>query len=126
MFCIFVKTHPIGYYSVQMSFGQRLSETRKKRGLSQEVLAAKIGTQGPAIGRYERGIAKPTIEVASKLANILEVSLDYLVSNTDIELSKDLIERIEAIQGLDQEAQKNVFALLDAFLRDYKTKQAYK
>jgi transcriptional regulator with XRE-family HTH domain len=109
-----------------MSFGQRLSETRKKRGLSQEDLAAKIGTQGPAIGRYERGIAKPTIEVASKLATILEVSLDYLVGNTETELSKNLIERIEAIQTLDSEAQKNVFALLDAFLRDYRTKQAYK
>jgi hypothetical protein len=38
----------------------------------------------------------------------------------------NLIERIEAIQTLDSEAQKNVFALLDAFLRDYRTKQAYK
>jgi hypothetical protein len=49
-----------------------------------------------------------------------------LTGNTETELSKNLIERIEAIQTLDSEAQKNVFALLDAFLRDYRTKQAYK
>jgi len=108
-----------------MSFANRLSEVRKKRGLSQEELATKIGTQGPAIGRYERGVAKPTIEVAAKLAGILGVSLDYLVGNSDTELDKSIIEKIEAIQQLDSEAQGHLFALLDAFLRDHKTKQAY-
>ncbi len=32
-----------------------------------------LGTKGPAIGRYERGVAKPTIEVAGKIAKILGV-----------------------------------------------------
>lgn len=109
-----------------MSFAERLTLIRKKRGLSQQDLAKKLETQGPAIGRYERGGANPTIEVATKIANALEVSLDYLVGNSDTELSKELIDRIEAIQKLDTEAQKNVYALLDAFLRDYKAKQAYK
>lgn len=37
-----------------MSFGKRLLEARKKKGISQEELAGKLNTKGPAIGRYER------------------------------------------------------------------------
>jgi len=99
-----------------MSFGKRLSELRKKRGLSQEELANLIGTKGPAIGRYEREIAKPTIEVATKLSKILKVSLDYLVGNSDVELDNDLINKIINIQNLPNEDQKHLYALMDAFL----------
>jgi len=108
-----------------MSFAQRLSEVRKKRGLSQEEVAKKLGTQAPAIGRYERGVAKPTIDVASRLANILGVSLDYLVGNTDSELDVETIKRIQDIDKLPDDDKKTVFNLLDAFLRDHKAKQAY-
>jgi transcriptional regulator with XRE-family HTH domain len=76
--------------------------------------------------RYERGIAKPTIEVASKISQILEVSLDYLVGNSDLELDQNVIDRIVAIQKMDHENKKHAIAMLDAFIRDFKTKQAYK
>lgn len=109
-----------------MSFATRLIETRKKRGLSQDELAKRLGTKAPVVGRYERDETKPSVEVAANIARELEVSLDYLTGNSNVELDATIIERIEAIQKLDGEAQKNVFALLDAFLRDYKTKQAYK
>lgn len=32
------------------------------------------------IGRYERDEVTPSVEVASKLADVLDVSLDYLVA----------------------------------------------
>ena len=99
-----------------MSFGERLSEIRKKRGLSQEELAHLLGTQGPAIGRYEREIAKPTIEVASKLAKFLDVSLDYLVGNSDIEIDKTMSKRIQEISKFPDEDKQHVFAVLDAFI----------
>jgi transcriptional regulator with XRE-family HTH domain len=108
-----------------MSFGKRLAELRKKAGMSQEDLAAKLGTQGPAIGRYERETAKPTIEVAAKISKILGVSLDYLVGNTDIELNADTLDRIQQVDKLSGENKKVVYTLLDAFIRDVKTKQAY-
>ncbi|MFZ1453350.1 MAG: helix-turn-helix transcriptional regulator [Ferruginibacter sp.] len=37
-----------------MSFGKRLTQARKKKGISQEDLAAQLNTKGPVIGRYER------------------------------------------------------------------------
>lgn len=108
-----------------MSFGERLSEVRKKQGLSQDELASMIGTQGPAIGRYERSVAKPTIEVAGKLAEVLNVSLDYLVGNSDVELDKKTLQRILDVQKLPESIKEKVFYLIDVSIKDFKTRQAY-
>ncbi|ELR67983.1 hypothetical protein C900_01456 [Fulvivirga imtechensis AK7] len=64
-------------------------------------------------GRYERGAAKPTIEVASKIARILGVSLDYLVGNTDMELDKTVIDRVVEIQSLPDEDKSPILYTLD-------------
>jgi len=100
-----------------MSFGNRLLEIRKRKNLSQDELAKKLGTQGPAIGRYERGVAKPTIEVASKLARLLEVSLDYLVGNTDLEIDNDTQQRILAVQQLPDTDKEHIFYTLDNLIK---------
>ena len=125
MFCIFEKKSVIALYIVQMSFGERLIEVRKKRGFSQEELATKLGTKGLAIGRYEREVAKPTIEVAGKLAKILEVSLDYLVGNSDQELDSNTLKRILEVQKLPEDIKEKVFYLIDVSIKDHKTRQAY-
>jgi ribosome-binding protein aMBF1 (putative translation factor) len=90
--------------------------------MSQEELAQKLGTQGPAIGRYERDVAKPTIEVASKLAKILGVSLDYMVGNTELELDAETMKRIQEVDKLPAEEKKLVYSFLDAFIDKTKIK----
>lgn len=52
------------------------------------------------IGRYEREEMKPSIEAASKMAKILEISLDWLVGNTDVELDTATLNRIQDINKL--------------------------
>ena len=108
-----------------ITFGNRLSEVRKEKKISQDALAKKIGQHGAVIGRYERDEVKPSIEIAARIAEALEVSLDYLVGSTDLLLDKNIINRIQDIQKLDNENKKHLFALMDAFLRDYKAKKAY-
>jgi len=108
-----------------ITFGNRLSQVRKEKKISQDALAKKISQHGAVIGRYERDEVKPSIEIAAKIANALEVSLDYLVGSTDLLLDKGIINRIQDIQKLDNENKDHIFALMDAFLRDYKAKQAY-
>lgn len=100
-------------------------EARKRKGISQEDLAKHLGTKGPAIGRYERDEMKPSIEAAAKMAELLDVSLDYLVGKTDVLLDSKITKRIMEIQKLSAEEQKTVFSFLDAFLRDNKTRKAY-
>lgn len=65
------------------------------------------------------------IEVASKMAEQLDVSLDFLVGKTDVLIDSKVLNRIIEIQKLSADEQKTVFSLLDAFLRDTKTSQAY-
>lgn len=107
-----------------MSFGSRLLQARKKKGISQEELAKHLGTKGPAIGRYERDEMKPSIEAATKMANLLEVSLDWLVGNTDAELDTATLNRIQDITKLSIKDKELVFEFLDSFISNRKIKNA--
>lgn len=100
-------------------------DARKRKGISQDELAQHLGTKGPVIGRYERDEMKPSIEVASNMAEFLDVSLDFLVGKTDVLIDSKVLNRIIEIQKLSADEQKTVFSLLDAFLRDTKTRKAY-
>lgn len=91
-------------------------EARKKAGLSQEDLAKQLGTKGPAIGRYERDEMKPSIEVAAKMADILDVSLDYLVGKTDVQMDKTIFKRVMELSKFSDEDKSHIFAVLDAFI----------
>lgn len=99
-----------------MSFGKRLLQARKKKGISQEELAEQLGTKGPAIGRYERDEMKPSIEAAAKMADILNVSLDYLVGKTDFELDNTMMKRIQAVSKLPDKEKECVYVFLDSFI----------
>lgn len=108
-----------------MSFGKRLLEARKQANLSQKDVADNLGTKSPVIGRYERDEAKPSIEVAAKLATLLGASLDYLVGNSDLNVDTITLNRIMELQQLPDDEKSTVFKLVDAFLRDFKAKKAY-
>ena len=99
-----------------MSFGKRLLEARKKKGISQEELADKLGTKGPYIGRYERDEMKPSIEAVAKISDILESSIDWLVGHTDLEPSKSMLRRIQEVTKMPSKEREHVFAMLDAFI----------
>lgn len=105
-----------------MSFGKRLVIARKKKKLTQDDLAAALNTKAPVIGRYERDEMKPSIEAATKLAQLLEVSLDWLVGTTDAELDTVTINRIQDINKLSQKDKELVFEFLDSFISNRKIK----
>jgi ribosome-binding protein aMBF1 (putative translation factor) len=107
-----------------MSFGKRLTQARKKKAISQEELASQLNTKGPVIGRYERDEMKPSIDAAAKMANILEVSLDWLVGNTDAELDTTTINRIQDIAKLTPKDKELVYEFLDSFISNRKIKTA--
>jgi ribosome-binding protein aMBF1 (putative translation factor) len=110
-----------------VKFGDRMMQARKEKDLSREELADKIGTSAPIIGRYERGDMMPSVEIATKISEALGVSLDFLVSKSSL-LVKDaaMLERLEDIAKLPAAKQTELFNVMDAYLRDYKTSKAYK
>ena len=67
------------------SFGERLRELRKEKGLSQDEFAKMLGTSKQILSRYELGQRSPKIEQVSKYAEKLKVSVDYLLSDSEAE-----------------------------------------
>ena len=108
-----------------MTLGEHILILRKQKNLSQSALGKLIGTSGDIIGRYERSIITPSIEVTIKLADILNVSIDFLVGKTTLELDKEAVERLEHITTLPKEKRRYLFNLMDIILRDFKTQKAY-
>jgi transcriptional regulator with XRE-family HTH domain len=54
-------------------FGKRIRELRVAKGLTQEMLAAKIGVDRSYMGFLERGERNPSLEVILKIAKVLGV-----------------------------------------------------
>ena len=92
----------------------------KDKKMSQDEVGKLVGVHGAVIGRYERDEVKPSIEIATQLAEALEVSLDYLVGSTVVLLEKSIVNRVLDIQKLKENDKQHVFALLDAFIKQTK------
>lgn len=108
-----------------MSLDSRLIELRKQSKMSQDALAKKVGVHPNVIGRYERGEAKPTIDVATKMADVFNVTVDYLVGKTDMLIDDDILSQLTTIQKLPEEEKDRILFTLEALLRDAKTRAAY-
>ena len=61
-----------------MEFGRILKQLRKERGLSQDELAARLGTTKQVISRYENGQRMPRLSVVADYARKLGVPLSML------------------------------------------------
>ena len=106
-----------------MTFGEKVSQLRKQLKWSQDDLAKKIGTSAPIVGRYERNEIKPSIEVAVKIAEALEVTLDYLVADGALKnLNKKTLQRLEDIEKLSDDDKQHIFYALDNLIKAAKLK----
>ena len=68
-------------------FGKKLKELRIKKNISQSVLAKKSKFEPSAISHFENNTRYPTVKNVWKLADTLNVSIDYLVGR-----DKDIIK----------------------------------
>lgn len=62
-----------------MPIDGRIKELRKERAWSEAELGEKVGTDSQRISRYENGRLTPSLDSAARLAEALDVSVDYLV-----------------------------------------------
>ncbi|WP_459211246.1 helix-turn-helix domain-containing protein [Aquimarina rhabdastrellae] len=99
-----------------MNFGSTVVELRKTQSISQTELAAQLGIHKNVLGRYERNEVFPSIEIARKIADILDVSLDYLTGKVDVQMDKDIRNRILEVSKFDQEDKDHIFSVIDAFI----------
>lgn len=106
--------------------GDRIAHLRKIKGISQTDLATSIKASREAIGKYERNEAMPSVETAKRIADVFEVTLDFLIDETaNASFDKQSVKRLKDIEHLNEDDKKTLFAMIDAFLRDAKARKAY-
>lgn len=101
-------------------FGSILKSLRNEKGFSQDVFATKIGVHVTNLSKYERNLSIPSLEVAKRMAEVLEISLDKLVHGEN--KAKDTIEDIDLLslfnkaQKLSEKQKETVKDFLSAFV----------
>ena len=68
-------------------FAERLNQTRKERGITAQKMADMLHTGIRNYRKYESGDAKPTLDGLIQIADMLDVSTDYLLCRDEF-LSK--------------------------------------
>ena len=61
-----------------------LKKLREKKRMSQQKLALELNVSQSTVSFYETGDRQPDLEMLKQIANLFDVSIDYLVGRTDI------------------------------------------
>ena len=65
-----------------LDLGKRIRKQRALLCWTQEALAEKVGVSTSFVGHVERGTRKASLETLVSIANVLGVSLDYLLAGS--------------------------------------------
>ena len=66
-----------------MEFGKRLREIRLERNMTQQAVADAVRIELRTYQRYEQGSREPSFATLLLLANVLNISTDYLLGRTE-------------------------------------------
>lgn len=115
-------------------FSDRLSELRRKSGRTQEEIAKLLGVAKTTYASYEQGKRMPDAEIQNKIADLFNVTLDYLHGRNDTPqwaTKKDVMDLKEFLDGnakfaygggslTDEENEKLEIALTQIFWKRHK------
>ncbi len=93
--------------------GKFIAECRKKKQLTQEQLATKLNVTDRAVSKWERGLSIPDASIMLELSNILDITVNELltgekIAKKDIEkISEELI--LEFAKEKEAAAKKVIF-----------------
>lgn len=115
---------------VEQTLGDRLQQLRKIAGFTQSEFARKIKISHTQVTRYEKTTLPPA-DVLDRMASVYGVSIDYIVRgdkdnyvNTTLN-DVELVNQYKEIATLPKEEKNVVLKFIGAYIRDFKTKQAY-
>ncbi len=75
-------------------FAQRLKELRKERNMTQIEFAKEFNISSGTIAMWETGKRTPDNEMMIKIANYFNVSLDYLMGNSNTANTENDLEEV--------------------------------
>ena len=56
-----------------------IKQLREQRDMTQEELAKRLGVKPPAVSKWERGMAYPSMNTVIKMADLFQVSMDVVL-----------------------------------------------
>ena len=86
-----------------MNLADRIQQLRKRKGISQEELADRIGVSRQAVSKWESGQTSPDLEKIVLLSDYFEVTTDYLlkgVSPTPAQTEPDQTASVQSAPGV--------------------------
>lgn len=103
---------------------KRIAELRKEKHLNQTGLGLKLNVSQKMISAYESGAHQPSIETLIRMSEIFNVSVDYMIENSDIRmkaerlvkdgLTANEIELLELFNELDEKKQQRAIGIIFA------------
>lgn len=95
-----------------IDFGKKITMLRKKQGLTQTELAARLNVSDKAISKWERGAGYPEITQFPALSDVFGVSVDYLMKGNSrgIVIAGNIL--VDVINMVDRYPQKNMLATI--------------
>lgn len=110
------------------TFGKRLRACRDEKGFSQQEFAKKLSTSHSVIGRYERDEMTPSVEVARKMAILLDTTVGYLlgeINQADTFRDPVMLKRLQQINSLPDDDKHCILYAIDNLLASASTRLAY-
>ena len=98
-------------------FGKRLKELRNEHCCTIEQFADMVGISKSTLGYYENDKRMPDIEILARIANVLNVSADYLICRTNTTDRKGKLKTVCDFTGLSDQAAEYLSELVEN--RDY-------
>ncbi len=108
--------------------GERLRTLRMQKGVSQRAFTKQIGINYTQYNRYENGETIPSAESLSKLAEALDVSVDYLLEGKREDAAtanwedRELLALFEEVERFSDEEKAHIKAVIKAFVTQKKVK----
>ena len=100
-----------------MTFGNRLKQARENKGYNQKQFAERLGVTPTRLNYWEKDKREPDVAIIKQIAQILDVSSDWLIGNniisSEIELTAAEKQHIKKYRSLDHYGRKAVDNLID-------------
>jgi transcriptional regulator with XRE-family HTH domain len=93
--------------------GQRILELLEQKDMTQRELAQKLGITEVSVSRYINGTHKPHSDIISKIAECLNVSVDYLLGRTSNKNEEELIQKF-IIESMETSFSQRLIELLES------------
>ncbi|HHW44902.1 MAG TPA: helix-turn-helix transcriptional regulator [Desulfotomaculum sp.] len=107
-----------------MSLGQKIRDFRRERGITLTELARQLNISPSYLSAVEREIRKPSIPMLKRISEALNVSVSYLVGDTDDTVTGEKLRFMRESRGLSIQDLAEISELPASILEKFENGQA--